>query len=324
MTTPITLITGTMGCLGAWAAAHLVRRGESVISFDLSTDRSRLNLLLSPEEQSTITFIQGDITDFGQVQRAINEHGVTHIIHLAALQVPFCRANPVLGSQVNVTGTVNVFEAARQAGLKHLAHASSIAVYGPPSDYPSGGVIGHDAPLAPRTLYGVYKVANEGTARIYWQDHGLSSIGLRPHTVYGLGRDQGLTSDPTKAMLAAAAGVPFTINFGGSVQMQHASDVAQQFIDASRQPIEGAPVYTLGTPAVSVADIITHIKAARPDADIRHTDKSLPFPAGFDDAALRAAVPTVYETPLAQGVERTVRAFEQLLNEGRIAAPASV
>jgi len=320
-TSPITLITGTMGCLGAWAAAQLVRRGETVISFDLSQDRSRLNLLLSPDEQeATIHFITGDLTDFAQVQRAVADYGATRIIHLAALQVPFCRANPVMGSAVNVTGTVNLFEAAKQAGIKHLTYASSIAVYGPPSDYPPG-LVAHDATHAPRTLYGVYKVANEGTARIYWQDHGISSTALRPHTVYGLGRDQGLTSDPTKAMLAAAAGVPSSIKFGGTVQMQHASDVAAQFIDASATPVQGAFVYNLGTPPVSVDDIIAHIQAAKPGAHLTRTDNRLPFPEGFDDSALRATVSTVYETPLADGIADTIRSFERLLNEGRIAAP---
>jgi nucleoside-diphosphate-sugar epimerase len=320
MTTLPTLITGSMGCLGTWATAHLVRLGQPVISFDLSADRSRLNLLLSPDEQESITFIQGDLTDYNAVHRGMADHGVGHVIHLAALQVPFCRANPVLGANVNVTGTVNVFEAAKQVGIKHIAYASSIAVYGPPSDYPPG-LIAHDAPQNPRTLYGVYKVANEGTARIYWQDYGISSIGLRPHTVYGLGRDQGLTSDPTKAMLAAAAGVPFTINFGSRVQMQHASDVARQFIDAASQPVEGAPVYGLGTPPVSIAEVIAHIQAVKPGAEITHTDKVLPFAEGFDDSALRAAVPVVYETPLSHGVMDTIRAFERLLTEGRISAP---
>ncbi len=320
MTSPITLITGTMGCLGAWAAAQLVRRGETVISFDLSQDRSRLNLLLSADEQSAISFLTGDLTDPTAVFHAVADHGVTRIIHLAALQVPFCRANPFLGSAVNVTGTVNLFEAAKQAGVKHFAYASSIAVYGPPSDYPPG-LVAHDAPHAPRTLYGVYKVANEGTARIYWQDHGISTLALRPHTVYGLGRDQGLTSDPTKAMLAAAAGVPFSINFGGRIQMQHASDVALQFIDASITPLQGAFTYTLGTPPVSVDDIIAGIQAVKPDAQLTRTDNRLPFPEGFDDSALRAAVPVIYERPLAAGIEDTIRSFEQLLREGRIAAP---
>ena len=61
----------------------------------------------------------------------------------------------------------------------------------------------------PGTLYGVYKRANEGTAHVYWADHGVASVGLRPHTVFGPGRDQGLTSAPTTAMLAAACGRPY-------------------------------------------------------------------------------------------------------------------
>src|SRR5690606_31031575 len=113
-----------------------------------------------------------------------------HVIHLAALQVPFCRADPVKGAQVNVVGTANVFEAARQHGVPQVAYASSIAIFGAPEDYPPG-LLPNDAPPRPRTLYGVYKQANEGMARIYWQEHGLGSIGLRPYTVFGLGRDQG-------------------------------------------------------------------------------------------------------------------------------------
>ena len=61
-------------------------------------------------------------------------------------------------------------------------------------------------PLLPRTLYGVYKQANESTAKVYYQDHDLSSIGLRPYVIYGPGRDQGMTSTPTKALLAVARG----------------------------------------------------------------------------------------------------------------------
>ena len=127
-----------MGCIGAWVLYHLQRQGKQAVCFDLSDDRHRLDLLLSRDEQSAITFVRGDLTDGRQVLDAFTTHGVTHIVHLAALQVPFCRANPALGAQVNVTGTVNIFEAARQAGVRQLAYASSIAVYGPPEPVRAG------------------------------------------------------------------------------------------------------------------------------------------------------------------------------------------
>lgn len=301
------LVTGGMGCLGAWTLYHLHRQGKRAVCFDLSDDRHRLDLLLTPAEQATITFVRGDLTDTQQVREVFARHAITHVIHLAALQVPFCRANPPLGAQVNVTGTVNIFEAARNTGVRHLAMASSVAVYGPPELY-GAGLLPADAPVAPRTLYGVYKVANEMTAQVYWHEYAISSTVLRPYTVYGLGRDQGLTSEPTKAMLAAARGEDYTINFGGVMQFHFASDVARQFILASEQSSGGAHAFNLGGEPVAVAEVARLIMAARPDVRISTTNTVLPFPAGCDGSALRAHAGEVYETPLAEGIAATIEA----------------
>jgi nucleoside-diphosphate-sugar epimerase len=311
------LVTGALGCIGAWTVYHLVKQGRRAVSFDIDDRGQRLDLLLTTEEQRAVTFVRGDLRDWPQVIAAFRQHAVSHVIHLAALQVPFCKADPVKGAQVNVTGTVNIFEAARQTGLRHLAYASSIAVYGPPSDYPPG-LIAHDAPFSPRTFYGIYKQANEGTARIYWQDHEISSTALRPYTVYGVGRDQGLTSDPTKAMLAAAAGKPFHINFGGKMQFQLASDVALQFIEAAVNPLAGTYGFNLGGEPVAVASVVEAIRQMKPNAAITHEDTALPFPEGFDDSALRGKFRRVYDTPLADGIRQTIAHFETCLDDGRL------
>ena len=316
MTTgPTYLVTGGMGCLGAWTLHHLVREGKRAISFDLSEDRHRLNLLLTPEEQGAITFLKGDLTDFGQVHEALEGCGVTHVVHLAALQIPFCKADPVLGARVNVGGTVNIFEAARLAGLEHIAYASSIAVYGPPSVY-RPEVIAADSPFDPRTLYGVYKQANEGTARIYWQDHKLSSTTLRPYTVYGVGRDQGVTSEPTKAMLAAAAGRDYQISFGGTMQFQLASDVAKQFIEAAETPLSGAYGFALGTTPTAIAEVAALIERERPGVSVTCDETPLPFPQGIDSGEFKTRLPRVVETPLADGIRQTIEHFETLLAKG--------
>jgi nucleoside-diphosphate-sugar epimerase len=317
------LVTGALGCIGAWTVYHLLKQDEHVVSFDLFEHGHRLDLLLTPDEQRGITFVRGDLADFAQVKDAFQRHGITHVVHLAALQVPFCRADPVMGAQVNVVGTVNVFEAARQSGVNHVAYASSIAVYGPPDEYPAGPVA-HNALFAPRTLYGVYKQANEGTARVYWLDHKISSTALRPYTVYGPGRDQGLTSDPTKAMLAAAAGLPFCINFGGRMQLQHASDVALQFIEAARQPLDGAYGFNLGGRVVDIAEVASLIRKIKPDAEVTQKDTPLPFPEAFDDSELRQHFGRVYETPLEEGVRQTIEHFEAALSDGRIRLEAAL
>lgn len=321
------LVTGAMGCLGAWTVKHLLEAGHAPIAFDLSTNRRRLEALMDPETLAGVTFEQGDLTDGQAVREVMERNGVERIVHLAALQVPFCRADPVAGVRVNVEGTVHVFEAARALGIPHLAFASSIAVYGPASDYATD-VVDDTAPKRPRTLYGVTKIANEGTARVYWHDHGISSVALRPYTVYGVGRDQGVTSEPTVAMAAAARGEDAHISFGGTMQLQWASDVARQFIDAAllvdgagpggsegapeRRFTRGAFVYDLGGPLVTIEEVARVVERGRPDVRVTVGDARLPFPQGFDDAALRAAAPTVYETPLEEGIRRTIERFEAL------------
>lgn len=313
------LVTGALGCIGAWVVRNLVRAGISTTVLDLAGEPRRMRLIMSGEEIDRVRFITGDITDLATVERALAEAGVTRVIHLAGLQVPFCQADPPLGARVNVVGTVNVFEAARRAGLQRVVYASSIAVYGPAEEYPAGPVA-HAAPLRPRTHYGVYKQANEGNARVYWQTGGLSSIGLRPYVVYGPGRDQGLTSDPTKAMLAAAAGRPYHLKFGGRFDFQFADDVAKTFILAARAPFEGAEVFNLRGSLVHARDIVAAIETVEPAlaGQITFDDTPLPFPEDMDETPLATVLGPLPNTPLQAGVAQTVDTFRQALAGGII------
>src|SRR3954452_18302475 len=218
------LVTGSSGCIGAWVVAQLTREQTPVVALDASDDDHRLRLLLDDDELAGLTRVRGDITDLDALERAYDEHEINRVVHLAALQVPFCRADPPLGARVNVVGTVNVLEAAarRADRMGPVVYASSVAAYDALED--DGAAPAMQG--VPSTLYGVYKRANEGTATVYATERGLPSVGLRPHTVYGPGRDQGLTSAPTTAMLAAAAGRPYRLPFGGAYQLQYAPDVA--------------------------------------------------------------------------------------------------
>ncbi|MDE2951790.1 MAG: NAD(P)-dependent oxidoreductase [Chloroflexota bacterium] len=305
------LVTGGMGCIGAWALYYLRRAGKKAVNFDQSADRRRLDWLMSAEEQSEITFVQGDLRDTDSLKAVFAEHGITHVIHLAALQVPFCRANPVLGAQVNVTGAVNIFEAAHANGVAHLAFASSIGVYGPPSEFPPG-LIPNDAPQHPRTLYGAYKVCNEQTAKVYFYDQGITSTWLRPYTVYGVGRDQGMTSEPTHALVAAVKGEPYQVGFSGTMQFQFAPDVARQFILAAEQPLDGAYGFNLGQKPATVEQFVDIATGILPGAKIEVADNPLPFPAGFDDSELRANFDMIYETPLDEGIAATIERIQGL------------
>jgi nucleoside-diphosphate-sugar epimerase len=307
-----TLVTGALGCLGAWTLKALVELGEEPVGYDLGSDEARLRLALSEAERGRVTLVEGDVTDIGAVGRALDDHGVTHVVHLAALQVPFCRADPERGARVNVHGTVVVLEAikARLNRIRGLAYASSTAVYNASDPAPapeSGGI-------APSTLYGVFKLANEGTARVYWHDDDVASIGIRPYVVYGPGRDQGLTSGPSLAMAAAARGEGHSIGYGGTAQYDFAPDVGRAFALAARAATDGAHVANFPGEPSTMQEVVDAIEAAAPAVagKMFWEEGQLPFPESLQANLLERLVGPLPRTPLADGVRQTIEHFRSL------------
>ena len=121
-------VTGAQGCIGTWIVRNLVDRNKEVFVYDLDLEPRRISMLLSQEKLSNVHFIQGDVTDFKKLSENLQIHQITHVIHLAGLQVPTCKSNPKLGALVNVVGTINVFEAARllQDQIEGLVYALSL------------------------------------------------------------------------------------------------------------------------------------------------------------------------------------------------------
>ena len=119
-------MTGGYGCIGSWVAKRLIDEGREVWIFDLKEDTHRLDLLLDDEQKSKVHFIAGDVADATAVRDAVERVGATHLLHLAGLQVPTCRADPMLGARVNVLGTLAVFEAAvaLKGQVKRVVYAS--------------------------------------------------------------------------------------------------------------------------------------------------------------------------------------------------------
>jgi UDP-glucuronate 4-epimerase len=324
MTTERFLVTGALGCIGAWTVRELIRDGVSVVGFDVGRDPRRLALILSPDELARVTLVPGDITDLDALERSLVEHDITNVIHLAALQVPFCRADPPLGARVNVVGTVNVFEAVRRRvdsghPMAPVVYTGSIGMFSPSDVDPATGRLLERAEPHPGNHYGVYKFANEGTARIYLADAGIPSVGLRPMTVYGAGRDQGMTSSPTVAIAAAVLGTPFRISFGGSTLFQYTQDVARTLILASRSAPAGARVFNLGGSPVAIADWVEAIEDEVPQARglITVEPAPLPFPSDIEHDSL-AALGAVPVTPYRDAIASTAEIYRQLAAAGRL------
>jgi nucleoside-diphosphate-sugar epimerase len=304
------LVTGAGGCIGSWVVALLARAGVKVAAFDLSEDTRRPRLLMSDVELASVRWLTGDISDPAAVRSALDAVKPVAVIHLAALQVPFCKADPILGAKVNVVGTVNVFEGARQLGIKQLTYASSVAAHGAMEE--GEGVMS--------TLYGAYKYCNEQTAKVYAQDWGVASVGIRPGVVYGIGRDQGLTSKTTFAILAAAAGKPYDVPFRGGVSWLHAGEVASAFIKAVAQERSGAPVFDMNGAYVTVEEGLGLIKSVAPAAALTCSGAPLAFPMDLPDTALRDYLGDYGEVALADGIRETHAAFRALLERGLVSA----
>ncbi|MGI8887279.1 MAG: NAD-dependent epimerase/dehydratase family protein [Gaiellaceae bacterium] len=308
-----TLVTGALGCVGAWTLKALLDDGEDPVGYDLGEDDSRLRLILDESERDGVMLVSGDVTDADALGRALDKHDITRVVHLAALQVPFCRADPIRGARVNVVGTTVVFEAvkARRDRIPGLAYASSTAVYNAsdPSLAPeSGGT-------RPTTHYGVYKLANEGTARIFWDDEGVASIGIRPYIVYGPGRDQGMTSGPTLAMVAATRGEPFEIGYGGTAQYDYAPDVGRAFVLAARAASESAHVANFPGEPSTMQEVVGAIEASAPEAagKVTWTETALPFPESLESGLLERLVGSFPRTSLTAGVRQTIEHFRTLV-----------
>ena len=313
------LITGAHGFIGAWVVKRLLQNGAHVVIFDQSANSQRLRLIMSEEEISQTKVVTGDITEADVLTPIIENFSVTNLIHLAGLQVPTCRTNPRLGAMVNVLGTINVFEAARRAAgqIANVTYASSAAVFGVIEE--ERAITERDEPQ-PTSHYGVFKRCNEGNARIYHLDSGVNSVGLRPLTVYGVGRDFGLTSDPTKAMKAAVVGRPFHIRFGGRTDFQYVADTADVFIRAATSKLTGAHVFNLHGETIPITGVVAEIERVWPSAagTITCADTPLPIPAEMDDQAIRAALGPLPATPLAEGVPLTMTRFAELQREDRL------
>jgi len=268
-------------------------------------------------EIARASFVAGDITDGEMVSQVVQSHEITNIIHLAGLQVPTCRANPRLGAMVNVIGTINIFEAAKDSGgrVKRVAYASSAAVFGksdgPAPEELAGGM---------NTHYGAFKRCNEDNARVYFMENGVNSVGLRPLTVYGVGRDTGVTSDPTKAMKAAVVGRPFHIRFGGKTDFLYVADCADAFIRAASADLEGAFVFNSHGESVDMATVVEEIGNLVPEAKglITFDPTPLALPPELDDSAIVQALGDIPHTPLTKGMKETIERFAFLRGEDRL------
>ncbi len=177
------LVTGGAGFIGSNIVKELLRQGQEVRALDNFATGKRENilpLLRNPK----LTLIEGDLRSFHIARAAVK--GVDYILHQGALpSVPRSINDPITSNDVNVLGTLNILEAAREFGVKRVVCASSSSIYGNSETLPKVETM----PVNPMSPYALTKYAQERYCQIFHQLYGLETVSLRYFNVFGPNQD---------------------------------------------------------------------------------------------------------------------------------------
>lgn len=300
------LITGGAGFIGSNLARLMADQGidEIRVLDDLSTGYAK-NLAGVP-----VQFTEGSILDFETLKRVTE--GIDSIVHLAAIpSVPRSIANPRASHEANTTGTLNVLEAAREAGVDHVIVASSSSVYGSNPKLPKNEE-DWTRPLSP---YGVSKHATEGYALAYQASYGIKTLAFRFFNVYGPHQSAGhaYAAVIPKFIEAALAGRPLEIHGDGtqSRDFTFVETVCRVLSDAAQRRVhhEG-PVNLAFRTNTQLLELIEELEQAlghpveRNHVEPRVGDVKA---SQADAKRVRELFPTIEPVSLADGLAATLQ-----------------
>jgi UDP-N-acetylglucosamine 4-epimerase len=187
------LVTGVAGFIGSNLLEHLLKLNQQVVGLDNFATGHQRNLdevksLVSKEQWQGFTFIEGDIRNYQDCEKALtyDGHSVDYVLHQAALgSVPRSIADPMKTNATNITGFLTMLQAAKEAKVESFTYAASSSTYG---DHPALPKVEENIgkPLSP---YAVTKYVNELYASVYARTYGFKTIGLRYFNVFGQRQD---------------------------------------------------------------------------------------------------------------------------------------
>ena len=305
------LVTGGTGLWGTYVTRLLVQEGAKVVIFQRNPVENRISDLLEKHEGESIEIVRGDIQDLAHLIRTAKEHKVNRIIHLASLLTPACAANPLMATQVNCVGTINVFETARILGVEKVVWASSGKVFGPPEKYEQE-YIPDDAPHHPVDVYAACKSFNEEIAKHYFTQYGVDIIGLRPGLVYSSAQTGGGgNATVIELIVKPALGQPGTITMrNGLINWQFAEDAARAAIMASKTAKTKTRVFNVNGDMRTMAEAVDCVRKLIPDAKFTVLPASPGTTRGSQKRdGMRAKEEIGYEPKwtMEQGIEQTIR-----------------
>jgi nucleoside-diphosphate-sugar epimerase len=270
-----TLVTGGNGWVPSHIVRRLARRGETVISYDLMPPDDLLNAFLG-DDRSRVVFVNGDVTDAQRLLDVASEHGVTRIVHAAAItpRVDRERREPDRIIAVNLGGTIAALDAARYLpSFERFVYVSSCAVWG---NVPGATVLTEDTPSYATSLYGVTKHTSERICQRYAALYGLDIVSMRPANVYGpmerVTPGYAGATELREVLRLHFSGQPILINSleGPYLDWTFVEDIAGGIERAWATPNLPHDVYSLTCGRLySIGDVLAAFKTHLPTLDYR-------------------------------------------------------
>lgn len=255
------LVTGGAGFIGSHVAEELLRRGDNVVVLDNFNDYYDPNIKrgnIKRIQHENLSVVEGDLRDADLIQTIFKDHAISHVAHLAAMaNVRASIHQTPLYMDVNVTGSMNILEAARDHNAKQVVLASTSSVYGATEILPFVETDTADRPLA---AYPASKRAMEILGHTYYNLNAINVTALRFFNVYGpAGRPDMM---PMRLMHASQDGTPMQIFNGGDISRDwtYIDDTVDGVVAALDTPL-GYEVINLGCGApISLTDFVEIIE----------------------------------------------------------------
>jgi len=259
------LVTGGAGFIGSHLCERLTKLGHFVCALDdlntfyaLSIKQQNLRNLESVPKQFKL--VQGDITDRASLDRLFQDFKFDQVIHLAARAgVRPSLADPALYQRVNVEGTVNLLEAARLAGVRKFALASSSSVYGVNAKLPFSEADPIFSPISP---YAASKLACEALGHVYHHLYGMDIVMLRFFTVYGPRQRPDLAIHKFARLIASGKPIPVFGDGSAARDYTYVTDTVDGIIAATQKEF-GYEIFNLGeSQTVTLSHLIELLEQA--------------------------------------------------------------